>query len=121
MNVVKDMSTFLGQEKFQQFLETPFGVFNDLPPIKVHCKLLRHLLLTMTNNDRDDMFIIKINGTELRFGIKEFAVVTGLKCGLISDFVSDPSIPNRLIKKYFGKMNNVPKLDFLNKSKEIKH
>ncbi|KAK4724190.1 hypothetical protein R3W88_026969 [Solanum pinnatisectum] len=64
------------------------------------------------------MFIVKINGTVLRFGIKEFGAVTGLKCGLLTDFVSDLSIPNRLIQKYFGEMTKVPKLDFLNKFKE---
>ncbi|KAH0683267.1 hypothetical protein KY289_021019 [Solanum tuberosum] len=57
------------------------------------------------------MFIVKINGTVLHFGIKEFVAVIGLKCGLLTDFVSDPSIPNRLIQKYFGEMTKVPKLD----------
>ncbi|KAG5574685.1 hypothetical protein H5410_054819 [Solanum commersonii] len=56
----------------------------------------------------DDMFIVKINGTKLHFGIKEFVAISGLKCGLLMDFVSDPSIPNRLITKYFGEMNKVP-------------
>ncbi|KAK4724830.1 hypothetical protein R3W88_027609 [Solanum pinnatisectum] len=64
------------------------------------------------------MFIFKINGTELHFGIKKFVVVTGLKCGLLTDFVLDPSIPNRLIIKYFGEMTKVPQLVFLNKFKE---
>ncbi|KAK4716705.1 hypothetical protein R3W88_015043 [Solanum pinnatisectum] len=63
------------------------------------------------------MFIIKINGTELCFSTKEFIAMTDLA----SDFVSDPSIPNRLIEMYFGKMNNVPKLDFLNKFKEVNY
>ncbi|KAK4709745.1 hypothetical protein R3W88_004258 [Solanum pinnatisectum] len=49
------------------------------------------------------MFIIKINGTVLSFEVKKFVAVTGLKCRLLSDFVSDLS-----------------KLDFLNKFKEAK-
>ncbi|KAG5605686.1 hypothetical protein H5410_027178 [Solanum commersonii] len=85
---------------------------------KIQCQLLRHLLLLESENVKDDMFIVKINGTELHFGIKEFVAVTGLKCGLLTDFVLDPSIPNRLITKYFGEKNKVPKLDFLNKFKE---
>ncbi|KAH0640408.1 hypothetical protein KY285_036994 [Solanum tuberosum] len=63
------------------------------------------------------MFVVKINGTELRFGIKEFAAITGLKCGLLTDFFSNPYIPNRIILKYFGDMTKVPKLDFFNKFK----
>ncbi|KAG5611862.1 hypothetical protein H5410_023143 [Solanum commersonii] len=112
MSVFGDLLTFLGQERFQQFLEqTPFGVFYELPHIKIQCWLLRHLLLLEFENVKDDMFIVKINGTVLRFEIKEFVAVTGLKCGLLTDFVSDPSIPNRFIQKYFGEMTKVPKLD----------
>ncbi|KAG5595772.1 hypothetical protein H5410_037004 [Solanum commersonii] len=82
----------------RQFLEqTPFGVFYEIHHIKIQCQLLRHLLLLETESVRDDMFIVKINITVLRFEIKEIAAVTGLKCGLLNDFVSNPSIPNRLI------------------------
>ncbi|KAG5611846.1 hypothetical protein H5410_023127, partial [Solanum commersonii] len=108
----RDLLTFLGQERFQQFLEqTPFGVFYELPHIKIQCQLLRHLLLLEFENVKDDMFIVKMNGTVLCFGIKEFVAVTGLKCGLLTDFVSDLSIPNRLIQKYFGEMTKVLELD----------
>ncbi|KAK4729825.1 hypothetical protein R3W88_022813 [Solanum pinnatisectum] len=107
MNVFGDLLTFLGQERFQQFMEqTPFGVFYELPHIKIQCQLLRHLLLIETENVRDDMFVVKINA------------VTSLNCGFLTDFVSNPSIPKRLIEKYFGIMTKVPKLDFLNKFKE---
>ncbi|KAK4734970.1 hypothetical protein R3W88_009231 [Solanum pinnatisectum] len=116
MNVFSDLLSFLRQERFQQFLEqTPFGIFYKLHNIKIQCQLLQHLLLLESENVRDDMFIVEINGTKLHFGIKEFTAVTGLKCRLLTNFVSDPSIPNRLITKYFGEMNKVPKLAFLNK------
>lgn len=46
------------------------------------------------------MFTINVNGTELHFGIKEFAIVTGLKCGGNNDFLSDSAIPKRLIELY---------------------
>ena len=36
------------------------------------------------------MFVMNVNGTKLHLGLKEFFVVTGLKCGPISDFVSVP-------------------------------
>ncbi|KAG5592028.1 hypothetical protein H5410_042542 [Solanum commersonii] len=77
-------------KKFQQFLEqTPFGVFYDIHHIRIQCQLLRHLMILEYENVRDDMFVVKINGIELRFGIKEFAAITGLKCGLLTDFFSD--------------------------------
>ena len=54
------------------------------------------------------MFIINVNGTELRFDLKELIVVTDLKSWPISDFVSDPSVPNRLIAENFGEFDKVP-------------
>ncbi|KAG5620068.1 hypothetical protein H5410_005286 [Solanum commersonii] len=82
--------------------------------------VIASFVLIETKKVSEDMFIVKINSTVLHFEVKKFAAVTGLKCRLLSDFVSDPSIPNRLIQKYFGEMNKVPKLDFLNKFKEAK-
>jgi len=74
MNVFADLLTFLGQERFQQFLEqTPFGLLYDMNHIKIQCQLLWHLMILEKENVRDDMFVIKINGTELRFEIKEFS------------------------------------------------
>ena len=91
MNVFADLLTFLGQNKFQQFSqETPFAFFYDLHDIKIQCQMLRHIFLLETKNDRDDMFVMNVNGTKLHLGLKEFVVVTGLKCGPISDFVSVP-------------------------------
>lgn len=42
-----------------------------------------------TNNDRDDMFIVNLNSSEFHFVLRDFAVITGLKCSDESDFVSD--------------------------------
>ena len=118
MNVFADLLTFLGQDKFQQFLdETPFGFFYNLHHIKIQCQLLRHLFIMGNENVRDDMFVIKVNGKELNFGLKEFVAITGLKCGPVSDFVSDPYVPNRLIAENFGDFNKVSKSDFYYKFK----
>ena len=63
------------------------------------------------------MFIINVNGTELYFDLKELVVVTGLKSGPISDFVSDPFVPNKLIAENFGEFDKVPKSNFYHKFK----
>ncbi|KAG5585758.1 hypothetical protein H5410_046192 [Solanum commersonii] len=74
-------------------------------------------MILESENVKYDMFVVKINGIELRFGIKKFVAITDLKCGLLTDFSSHSYIPNRLILKYFGDMAKVPKLDFFNKFK----
>ena len=57
------------------------------------------------------------NGTELHFDLKELVVVTGLKSRHISEFVSGPSVPNRLIAENFGDFDKVPKSNFYHKFK----
>ncbi|WMV46210.1 hypothetical protein MTR67_039595 [Solanum verrucosum] len=74
MDVCDDIRNRLNDQQFLQFKESPFGLFLDMPHIKVHPQLLRSLLLVETKNDRDDMFIVNVNDTELKFGIREFVV-----------------------------------------------
>ena len=60
MNVFADLLTFLGQDKFQQFLdETPFEFFYNLHHIKIQCQLLRHLFIMGNENVRDDFGIME--------------------------------------------------------------
>ncbi|WMV14662.1 hypothetical protein MTR67_008047, partial [Solanum verrucosum] len=114
MDVCDDIRNRLNDQQFLQFKESPFGLFLDMPHIKVQPQLLRSLLLVETKNDRDDMFIVNENDTELKFGIREFVVITGLKCGLDSDFYSDPDSPNRLLAQYFPGIKQVRKSEFIN-------
>ncbi|XP_060210367.1 uncharacterized protein LOC132637272 [Lycium barbarum] len=101
------------KKQLQMFRETPFGHFLDLPNIKVHPQLIRSLMYAETDNDRDDMFIIKLNGEELFFGIREFAIISGLKCGMPSEFVSDHNSPNRLMDSYFPNQQRVLKSELI--------
>lgn len=52
------------------------------------------------------------NHIELRFGIREFAAITSLKCSGFRDFISDPSVPNRLLNLYFPGKSWVTKAQF---------
>ena len=60
MNVFADLLTFLGQDKFQQFLdETHFEFFYNLHHIKIQCQLLRNLFIMGNENVRDDFDIME--------------------------------------------------------------
>nr|XP_009797596.1 PREDICTED: uncharacterized protein LOC104244004 [Nicotiana sylvestris] len=61
-----------------------------------------------------DVFSIYVNGTTLSFSIKEFALVTSLKCvGDLDNFQFDEKVPNRIVETYFGGANLVKKKDLL--------
>ncbi|XP_070018236.1 uncharacterized protein [Nicotiana sylvestris] len=54
--------------------------------------------------------LVHVNGTSLHFILREFAIVTGLKCvGNDEDFEFSEKFPNRLIETYFGGANLVKK------------
>ncbi|KAJ8529102.1 hypothetical protein K7X08_035937 [Anisodus acutangulus] len=89
----------------------------DFPKLKVQPQVLRSLIYAETDHDRDDMFIIKVNGKELHFGIREFAMITGLKCGMDNEFFSEPDSPNISINRYFNGPTKVPKAMLFNDMK----
>ncbi|PHT49879.1 hypothetical protein CQW23_09626 [Capsicum baccatum] len=65
------------------------------------------------DNDRDDIFVVNISGSELHFAEREFAAITGLKYGDESDFVEDFNTRSKLIDVYFNMTNQVNKAEFI--------
>ncbi|KAG5629272.1 hypothetical protein H5410_000989, partial [Solanum commersonii] len=61
-------------------------------------------------NSSSDSLLIRINGTTLRFGIREFAIISGLNCvANPDDFSFNKKKPNRIIEQFFGGKKNVIK------------
>ncbi|XP_075076838.1 uncharacterized protein LOC142163450 [Nicotiana tabacum] len=87
--------------QLQMFRASCFGYFLDLPQFKIRNQLIHCILLREVVPGRERKLWVKINGCLLRFGIGEFAVITGLKC--VEDdttFYDKPDV-NRLLKEYF--------------------
>uniref|UniRef100_M1DFZ7 Ulp1 protease family, C-terminal catalytic domain containing protein n=1 Tax=Solanum tuberosum TaxID=4113 RepID=M1DFZ7_SOLTU len=54
--------------------------------------------------------MIHVNGTTLRFTIRDFAIISGLKCSdNENDFVFNTEEPNRIILQYFGVEKSITK------------
>ncbi|KAG5609393.1 hypothetical protein H5410_020674 [Solanum commersonii] len=69
------------------------------------------LLLELEQGNSKVLHIRHANGVILKFGIKEFAIITGLKCkGNTKEFEYPESTPCRLFQKYFpGAVKSVSK------------
>ncbi|XP_060216699.1 uncharacterized protein LOC132644139 [Lycium barbarum] len=67
---------------------------------EVQGQLFRCFMVRELKRSNSDAFVIDINGTELTFGLFEFALITGLKC--YGDEVVFDEGPNRLLDEYFG-------------------
>ncbi|PHU17378.1 hypothetical protein BC332_13073 [Capsicum chinense] len=70
------------------------------------------MLQAETENNRDDLFIFRLNGNLLHFGKRKFCVVTGLRSDKKSIFFSDFKAPNKFMPKYYHGIEKVKRSDF---------
>ncbi|XP_060211701.1 uncharacterized protein LOC132639256 [Lycium barbarum] len=85
---------------------------------EVQGQLFRCFMVRELKRSNSDAFVIDINGTELTFGLFEFALITGLKC--YGDEVVFDEGSNRLLDQYFGGSGNSVLKMTLNKCFEDK-
>ncbi|CAA0841350.1 Domain of unknown function (DUF1985 [Striga hermonthica] len=103
----KDRSTLneikktLTKEQLEIFRRSAFGKFLDLPQCIIQNQLINYILLCEVHQSRTDELWFNFRGKFLRFGIEEFAVVTGLKCTGQSKKLNIPKISDGLHDKYF--------------------
>ncbi|KAK6803001.1 hypothetical protein RDI58_000785 [Solanum bulbocastanum] len=101
INVFVDITNLLGKnDSVHLFRESPFGYILDLLQVKVQPQIIRSLVNHLSNS-RDDVFVFNLNGKALHFGLSEFRVITGFKCGGCMGFDHDPSSTSKLLSRYF--------------------
>jgi len=77
------------------------------------------LLLKIEQDNPNELHVRHANGKNLRFGIKEFAMITGLKCiGDPNDFQYPNTSKSSLIQKYFP---DLVKSNSVSKARLVKH
>ncbi|XP_059291932.1 uncharacterized protein LOC132045364 [Lycium ferocissimum] len=107
--VFKQLKDKLTDKQYKMFGETCFGVFFRMQHCDVQAQILRCCMVKELMESTPDAFLIDINDKELRFSIREFALITGLKCiGDENAFPFNRKGKNRLLEKYFGGSKNVP-------------
>ncbi|CAA0840918.1 Domain of unknown function (DUF1985 [Striga hermonthica] len=99
---ISDIKKTLTKEQLEAFRMSAFGKFLDLPHCIVQNQLVNYILLREVHQGRTDEIWFDFGGKFLRFGIEEFAVVTGLKCNELSKKLNIPKIANGLHDKYFA-------------------
>ncbi|OIT40068.1 hypothetical protein A4A49_65898, partial [Nicotiana attenuata] len=109
-DIVSDIKENLTPVQYQQLGNTCFGNFLQMKRCEVQHQLFRCFMALQVEGTPNNVFAIHVNGTSLHFTLKEFALVTGLKCvGNDADFEFSEKVPNRLIETYFGGANLVKK------------
>ncbi|CAA0809716.1 Domain of unknown function (DUF1985 [Striga hermonthica] len=99
-STINDIKRTLTTAQLEAFRRTPFGKFLDLPHCIVQNQLINHILLREVHQNRSDEVWFDFGGKLLRFGIEEFAVITGLKCIGKTKKLNIPKISGGLHDKF---------------------
>ncbi|CAA0831130.1 Domain of unknown function (DUF1985 [Striga hermonthica] len=100
-STINDIKRTLTTDQLEAFRRSPFGKFLDLPHCIVQDQLINLIILREVHQNRSDEVWFDFGGKLLRFGIEEFAVITGLKCVGKSKKLNIPKISSGLHDKFF--------------------
>ncbi|KAH0678532.1 hypothetical protein KY284_019617 [Solanum tuberosum] len=118
IDFIKDLNLYMGVEGIELFKNSIFGPYLDIHTCNYQGQISKCLLLLELEQDnKNELHIRHANGNILCFTIKEFAIITGLKCtGNPDDFKYPNSTKSRLVQRYFPdlvKYNSVSKGRFV--------
>ncbi|XP_075109157.1 uncharacterized protein LOC142180951 [Nicotiana tabacum] len=109
-DIVSKLKENLTPGQYKKLGNTCFGNFLQMKRCEVQHQLFRCFMALQLEGTPNVVFPIHVNGTSLHFTLREFALVTGLKCvGNDANFEFSERVPNRLIETYFGGANLVKK------------
>nr|XP_033510855.1 uncharacterized protein LOC117275656 [Nicotiana tomentosiformis] len=110
IDTVSILQSKLTDVQLQMFRESCFGYFLDLPRVAIQAQLIRSLIFRELVQDKCDQFYVKLNEEcILRFGLREFGVVSGLNCCGNKHIEGNFSGPNKLVDTYFSGFEAVSK------------
>ncbi|KAH0722903.1 hypothetical protein KY290_005568 [Solanum tuberosum] len=109
MGFAEELKLSIGIDGVEKFKNTIFGPYLNIPNCNYQGQITKCLLLLELEQDNiDELHIRHASGNILHFTIKEFAIITGLKCtGNVNEFKYPDSTHSRLIQRYFPDSQNV--------------
>ncbi|OIT19585.1 hypothetical protein A4A49_40580 [Nicotiana attenuata] len=108
--IVSNLKTKLSATQLELFKSTCFGYLLNLPSIKLQTQLIYYLLTKEVEKEKANEMTFVVNGVKLRFGLAEFACVSGLKCTDDVQLCSEAMQKNNpSIAKYFMNYPSVSK------------
>ncbi|XP_060181970.1 uncharacterized protein LOC132611572 [Lycium barbarum] len=104
VNVMQDIRGKPTDPKMDMFRNSCFGKYLRMQQMDVQAQIFRCFMVKELRGSTYRCFTFEINGKVLRFGLREFALITELDCvSDENDLVYDNSKPNRLMIEYFGR------------------
>ncbi|XP_062119264.1 uncharacterized protein LOC133833015 [Humulus lupulus] len=108
-NQITDLHQLLSPKQISDFADSCFGHFLSLPSFVMQYQLIHNLLLRELKQPNPHEIWIGVAGMKLRFGIEEFALVTGIRCVGSHDKQEYARPSNSFLNTYFKSMKKVTK------------
>ncbi|XP_062089444.1 uncharacterized protein LOC133795977 [Humulus lupulus] len=99
----------LSTKQVSDFCDSCFGHFLNLPEFTMQHQLIHNLLLRELQQPNKLEIWVGVNGMKLRFGIRDFALVTGLRCVGSTDKIKYVSKDNGFYSTYFKDHSKINK------------
>ncbi|XP_050210879.1 uncharacterized protein LOC126661128 isoform X2 [Mercurialis annua] len=108
-DVITEIKSTLSPGELELFKKSCLGYIIDIPKIKLQNQIVHCLLMREVEQLNKSEMWFHVGGHRLKFGIEEFALVSGLNCQGTSNKYSYPKVLNGLYDKYFSGCQSVSK------------
>ncbi|KAL3377590.1 hypothetical protein AABB24_003806 [Solanum stoloniferum] len=110
-----DLIRNLHEHVYNVFREsTCFGNYMQMHGCCARGQIHRCCMALELNCSSRQAFVMRVNGSTLRFTLREFALISGLNCvSEEKDFIFDTTEPNRLMEQYFQGVKLIRKVDIM--------
>ena len=111
INTLNELQNKLHPNQYNRMCASScFAQLTAMRRCHVQAQLFRCIMLRELEGSSVNAILFYINGTTLRFTIREFAIIYGLNCSdNAADFNFDTDQPNRIIAEYFSENSPVIK------------
>ena len=93
---------------------TCFDNYMQMHQCRARGQIHRCCMALELNCSSRQAFVMRVNGSTLRFTLREFALISGLNgVNEENDFIFDESEPNRFMEKYFEGVKLIKKIDIM--------
>ncbi|XP_062092474.1 uncharacterized protein LOC133798251 [Humulus lupulus] len=103
-NIINDIKKKLSNNQQKMLMSTCFGHLLDLKSYNIQAQVIHHALMRELYQTNNEEMWFDFGGKRVRFGLGEFAIITGLKC--YGDYSLERfNISNKFVDKYFSDQN----------------
>ncbi|CAA2956261.1 Hypothetical predicted protein [Olea europaea subsp. europaea] len=85
LKYVKIVMDLFDDRQRDEFQNSPFGYLAEVAEIQFSAQLIQQLVFRTIRTDKVNELWFNVQGNMMRFGLQEYTLVTGLRCGVFSE------------------------------------